>query len=448
MDATDCADGTFEADITDGFMANEDLLKHSDVLLKPDPSRTVVRPFRPAYPAAYASEPNQRAGVIVERILSLTGPALERELAETVESLDTRHRDVDAMLLRRFEEVSHDVEAGPVDTDRQRLIGAYFSEEFSFESTALFNPSAVVHPDQSGVDSGDTRFVLSLRGIGEGHVSSVTLRTGLWRADGTIVIYDASPTAVPPIIEQTDNSPVAVLDCSKSQHLSETVLFPTLPSQRQGIEDMRLCRFVADDGTVTYYGTYTAYDGRTARSELLTTADFWNLTMCPLTGAMAEAKGMALFPRKIGGKFAMLGRQDSENLWLQLSDDLFHWDGGQKVICPKYSWEFVQIGNCGPPIEIDEGWLVITHGVGTVRNYCLGAALLDKDDPSKLLARTPQPILEPSPNERDGYVPNVVYSCGSLARGRDLLLPYGVADSFTGFATCSIDDLLARMEPV
>ena len=196
-----------------------------------------------------------------------------------------------------------------------------------------------------------------------------------------------------------------------------------------------------------YYGTYTAYDGRNARSELLTTSDFWHLTMQPLTGAMADAKGMALFPRRIGGKFAMLGRQDSENLWLQTSDDLLHWDDGQKVICPKYSWEFVQIGNCGSPIEIDEGWLVITHGVGTVRNYCLGAALLDKDDPSKVLMRTPLPILEPSPKQRDGYVPNVVYSCGSMVRGRDLLLPFGVADSFCGFATCSIDDLLARMEP-
>ena len=209
-------------------------------------------------------------------------------------------------------------------------------------------------------------------------MSSVTLRTGLWRADGEIVIFDASPTAVPPIIKQAEGSSVAELDCSQSQHLSETVLFPTLPSQRQGIEDMRLCRFVEDGGAVMYYGTYTAFDGRTARSELLTTADFWSLTMCPMTGAMAEAKGMALFPRRIGGKFAMLGRQDSENLWFQTSDDLEHWDDGRIVLSPLHSWEFVQIGNCGSPIEIDEGWLVITHGVGTVRNYCLGAALLDK----------------------------------------------------------------------
>lgn len=427
-------------------MPNGDLLKHSDVMLKPDPSRTVVRPFDPQYPGAYANGDNARTKAIVKRILTLDAQGMERELSETTESLDTRHRDVDPMLLRRFTEMCPDIDASQIDDDRKRLIGAYFSEEFSFESAALFNPSAVVHPSQDGVDEGCTRFVLTLRGIGEGHVSSVTLRTGLWHANGEVEIYDASQTAVPPIIKQTDGSPVAELDCSGSEHLSETVLFPTLPSQRQGIEDMRLCRFTDDDASVTYYGTYTAYDGRTARSELLSTPDFWHLTMQPMSGAMAEAKGMALFPRKIGGKYAMLGRQDSENLWLQLSDDLLHWDDGQKVICPRYSWEFVQVGNCGSPIEIDEGWLVITHGVGTVRNYCLGAALLDKDDPSRVLMRTPVPILEPSPEERDGYVPNVVYSCGSIARGRDLLLPYGVADSFTGFATCSIDDLLGAME--
>ncbi|HTI31529.1 MAG TPA: glycoside hydrolase family 130 protein [Sphingomonas sp.] len=423
-----------------------DLLKHSIVMLKPDPSRTVIRPFAPEYPSAYANGSAGRRHVIVERILSMDARAVERELAEMTESLDARHRDVDPLLMRRFAEICPDIDGDTLDHDRKRLVGAYFSEEFSFESAALFNPSAVEHPDQNGVDEGCTRFVLTLRGIGEGHVSSVTLRTGLWHADGEIEIYDASQRAVPPIIKQEDGSPVAELDCSQSEHLSETVLFPTLPSQRQGIEDMRLCRFIENDGSVMYYGTYTAYDGRNARSELLTTGDFWHLTMRPMTGAMAEAKGMALFPRRIGGKFAMLGRQDSENLWFQTSDDLLHWDDGQKVIGPKYSWEYVQIGNCGSPIEIDEGWLVITHGVGTVRNYCLGAALLDKDDPSQVLARTPLPILEPSPNQRDGYVPNVVYSCGSMVRGRELLLPFGVADSFCAFATCSVDDLLARME--
>ena len=184
----------------------------------------------------------------------------------------------------------------------------------------------------------------------------------------------------------------------------------------------------------------------TPRSELLETEDFYTFDMRPMTGNAAAAKGMALFPRKIGGKFAMLSRQDNENVWLLMSDDLYHWEGGKKLIEPKYPWEFVQMGNCGSPIEIDEGWLVLTHGVGTVRNYCMGAALLDKDDPSKVLKRMPKPLVEPSPDERDGYVPNVVYSCGSLINGRTLLLPYGVADDFATLATVSIDDMLAAME--
>lgn len=427
-------------------MPDGDLLKHSDVMLKPDPSRTVVRPFDPQYPSAYAGNGASRTKAIVERILSLDAKGMERELAETTESLDTRHRDVDPLLLRRFAEMCPDLDAASLDNDRKRLIGAYFSEEFSFESAALFNPSAVVAPDQSDMSEGDTKFFVSLRGIGEGHVSSVTYREGVWHADGSIEVKPPTPTAIPPLIKEGEDGAIARLDCSATNDISELVLFPTLPSQRQGIEDMRLCRFIEDDGEAKYYGTYTAYDGLHARSELLSVIGFQQLAMHGLTGAMADAKGMALFPRKIGGKYAMLGRQDSENLWLQLSDDLYHWDGGQKVISPKYSWEFVQVGNCGSPVEIDEGWLVITHGVGTVRNYCLGAVLLDKDDPSKVLMRTPVPILEPSPEERDGYVPNVVYSCGSIARERELLLPYGVADSFSGFATCSIDDLLAKME--
>jgi predicted GH43/DUF377 family glycosyl hydrolase len=206
-----------------------------------------------------------------------------------------------------------------------------------------------------------------------------------------------------------------------------------------------MVHFTEDDGSTLYYGTYTAFDGSIARSELLSGSSFDNFSMHPLTGSAAQGKGMALFPRRIDGRYAMLGRQDNENIWLHYSDDVTHWEGGEKLMMPQQWWEFVQIGNCGSPIEIDEGWLVITHGVGTVRNYCIGAALLDKTDPSKVLARTKDPILWPSPDQRDGYVPNVVYSCGALVRGRDLLLPYGVADSFTAFNSAKIDDLLGAM---
>lgn len=228
--------------------------------------------------------------------------------------------------------------------------------------------------------------------------------------------------------------------------ISETVLFPTLPSQRQGIEDMRLVRFVEDDGRVTYHGTYTAFSGAEARSELLSTTDFKSFEMRALSGEVASAKGMALFPRRIDGRYVTLGRQDNKNIWLNVSDDLLHWNSGVKLVEPRYPWEFVQMGNCGSPLEIDEGWLVLTHGVGTVRNYCIGACLLDKKDPSKLLVRTPRPVIAPSPHERDGYVPNVVYSCGALLGDRTLLLPYAVADSFSAFGSLSVEDLLACME--
>ncbi|MEP6840399.1 MAG: glycosidase, partial [Bradyrhizobium sp.] len=203
---------------------------------------------------------------------------------------------------------------------------------------------------------------------------------------------------------------------------------------------------VDDDGNATYLGTYTAFSGGRIRQEILRTTDFVTIDLSALRGPGTDNKGMALFPRKIGGRYVMLGRQDHENIWLQMSDDLYAWGTGVKVVEPRWPWELIQIGNCGSPIEIDEGWLVITHGVGAVRNYCLGACLLDKDDPSKLLARLTEPLIRPDPGEHDGYVPNVVYSCGAMVHQRTLLLPYAIADSFTTFASVPLDRLLAAME--
>jgi predicted GH43/DUF377 family glycosyl hydrolase len=424
------------------------MLDHYDVILRPDPSRTVIRPFSPEYPEPFRTPGESRAQVIAERVIELDAEALEAAHQQVVLSLDERHRDVDALLARRFDEIADRLSAPDrMSEEQRRLVAAYLSEEYAFEAAALFNPSAVLHPDQSTAPEGGVRFALSLRGIGEGHVSSVTFRTGSW-VPGQAPLVDApSPTSVPPIVVREDEeSAVAELHCGGSRELSETILFPTLPSQRQGIEDVRLVRFTDDEGEVTYHGTYTAFSGASARPEMLTGIDFRSFEMRPLTGEAAGAKGMALFPRKVGGRYMMLGRQDSECIWLHSSDELFHWDGGSRIVAPRYPWEFVQMGNCGSPIEIDEGWLVLTHGVGPVRNYCMGACLLDKQDPSRLLARTPLPILEPSPNERDGYVPNVVYSCGALLHGRDLLIPYGVADDFTAFAGTTVDALLAAME--
>ena len=425
------------------------ILDHHDLILRPDPARTVVRPFQLEYPSAFQVAGHSRAAAIVARVLTLDDAMLATELALVTASLDDRHRNVDAMLLRRYDDVAATLPARPdIEASRRRLIGAYFSEEFSYEAAALFNPSAVLAPDQSGAPEGGVRFVLSLRGIGEGHVSSVAFRTGSWVPGAAPTVDPPSPIAVPPVIEGDNVADGAVvkLHCGGSKEISETVIFPMLPSQHQGIEDVRLVRFTDDDGSVTYHATYTAFSGAAARPELLSGRDFHEFEMRALTGDAAGAKGMALFPRRIAGQFVMLGRQDSESIWLHRSDDILHWEGGGKIVSPKYPWEFIQMGNCGSPIEVDEGWLVFTHGVGTVRNYCVGACLLDKDDPSKLLARTPEPILTPDAHDRDGYVPNVVYSCGALAVGRDVLLPYGVADNFAAFATTTVDRLLASME--
>lgn len=431
-------------------MSGTDLMTHSKVILHPDPSRTVVRPFEPGDPDGYAVKGHSRAERIAKRVLTLDEVALKEEYKRITDSFSSRLDDVEGMLMLRFEHVERlGVDPSGMSKLQKLVIGGYFSEEYSFEAAALFNPSIVRHHDQSGVPEGSVRFVLSLRGIGEGHVSSVTFRTGTWTPGGEIEIDQPCPAGIPPQLERSEGEKgheSIYLHCGGSRDISETVLFPFTDAQRRGIEDVRLCSFEEDDGRISHLGTYTAFDGITARSELLRISeDLHHFEMHPFRGAAAQSKGMALFPRRIDGRYVMLGRQDNENVWLMRSDDMLTWEGGEILIPPKYQWEFVQMGNCGSPIEIDEGWLVITHGVGSARNYCIGASLLDKDDPGKLLKRLALPLVHPSPKERDGYVPNVVYSCGALIHDRMLLLPYGVADSFTTFATVPVDDVLAAM---
>ena len=424
------------------------LFKHSKLHLAPNAARTVIRPFDPQYPDAFKDVTPNRTERIVDAVLAMTPDELAERRRDMIASLDHRHRNLDRLLQRRYEEVADRVPAAATASDEAKaVIGAYFSEEYSFEAAALFNPGMVLHPDQDGAPAGGVRFLLSLRGIGEGHISSVTFRTGAWSPRDGFTIDKVSETAVSPRIEDADVSSDGVtrIMCDGSENPSESVLFPVTPSQRQGIEDLRMCRFVEDDGTVDHIGTYTAFDGRIARSELLRGFGHNTFEMRPLKGSAAETKGMALFPRRVDGHYVMLARQDNENIWLLRSDDLYTWEGGKKLIEPRYPWDLCQMGNCGSPIELDEGWLVITHGVGQVRNYSMGAALLDKADPSKVLARTPEPILRPSPKERDGYVPNVVYSCGAMVHDGTLLLPYGIADNFAAFATCGVGALLKVM---
>ncbi len=428
-----------------------DIVTHLPLLLKPDATRVVIRPFSPAEDEPeFATAGCTRAQRIADRVLALDASAVAQELHGVVANLSDHHRDVEEVLLRRFHDINGlSIAAAAVSDDQAHLIGAYFSEEYAFEAAALFNPSIASAPDQTGVPDGALRFVLALRGVGEGHISSITFRTGMLLKEGSVTVDAASERAVSPRIKMipggAPDDPGVRLFCEDSQDLSETVIFPVTDRQRHGIEDLRLVRFIDDDGNATYLGTYTAFSGSDSREELLRTTDFKRIDLTALGGGAVKAKGMALFPRKIAGKYFMLGRQDHENIWLLTSDDLYRWDGGAKLVTPRWPWEFVQMGNCGSPIEIAEGWLVLTHGVGAVRNYCIGACLLDKDDPAKVLARVTMPLISPDAAERYGYVPNVVYSCGALVHGRLLLLPYAIADNVTTFATVPLDALLAAM---
>jgi predicted GH43/DUF377 family glycosyl hydrolase len=417
--------------------------------LRPDPARVVVRPFKPATePRDLNPTDRTRANHIVDRVMALDAASVASLLAEVLENFIGRHRN----LLETFEARADEMEAAftghlPFTQDQRRLIGAYFMNEYSFEAAALFNPSIVSHPDQSGVAEGARRFILSLRAVGEGHVSSLTFRSGLVAADGNVSVDPPARLAsMPKVRALSAEDPDRVeLNFNPDEDISERVIFPVLPSQSNGVEDARFVEF-DERGTKTFYATYTAYTGRSIRSELIETQDFARFRMTPLRGDAARNKGMALFPRKIAGKYAMIARQDNENLYLIYSDDLYCWNGGEAILKPRFPWEFVQIGNCGSPIELDEGWLLLTHGVGPVRRYSIGAVLLDKENPSRILARSREPLVRPEPSNREGYVPNVVYTCGAMRHKERVVLPYAVSDTFCTVATMKISALLESLQ--
>lgn len=418
--------------------------------LRPDPSRVVVRPFRPATePRDLNPTDKTRANHIVDRVLALDAASAQQQLVEVLENFEGRHRNLLATFEARADEMEDALAPHSAFSRVQRqLVGAYFMHEYSFEAAALFNPSIVLHPDQSGAPEGGCRFILSVRAVGEGHISSLTFRTGIVDGDGRLSIDHASRLAtIPRVAGRTDScdGECVTLVFSGDQDISERVIFPVTLAQSNGIEDARFVVF-EDAGQRSFYATYTAYNGRAIRSELLETTDFLSFRMAPLGGAAARNKGMALFPRRIDGRYAMIGRQDNENLYLIYSDDLRVWDGGVAILAPRYPWEFVQIGNCGSPILIDEGWLLLTHGVGAVRKYAIGAVLLDRDDPSRVIARLRDPLIRPDPSEREGYVPNVVYTCGAMMHGGRIILPYAVSDTFCNFATIGVGDLIAAMD--
>ena len=360
-----------------------------------------------------------------------------------------RHWQIEAVFDQRFIEIEPKlgVDTHLLTTDQKRLIGAYFCHEYSFAAAALMNPSVVRHPDQSGLIDGSVRMIMSLRAVGEGHISSIAFREGIISPGQKLRLLAEPRTATAALLtngQQIEAGAAQVRrhdDCT----ISGTVIFPVTEAQRNGLEDLRLVDFEHDDGSSEWIGTYTAYSGSAIRSEMLRTRDFRDFTLEPMEGAAARNKGMALFPRTINGQYFMIGRQDGKNLFLLQSDRLNHWEDGALLITPEFPWEFIQIGNCGAPIELDEGWLVLTHGVGAMRKYSIGAILLDKDDPSKVIGRTRLPILSAADEDREGYVPNVVYTCGALRVGEDIFMPYGVADSSVCFAFFPIAALLRSL---
>ena len=435
--------------LADNSTPQTTFLNRQALYLRPDPTRVLVRPFKPATePRDLNPTDKTRANHIVDRVLALSPEMAASQLDEILGNFQGRHRN----LIGKFESRAAEMEDALADhtvfdTVQRRLIGAYFLNEYSFEASALFNPSIVCAPDQTGSPRGGCRFILSLRAVGEGHVSSMTFRSGTISADGSVSVDPTARLASSPEIKSRTSSldgDIVEVAFDPEEDISERVIFPITESQTHGIEDARFVEF-EDEGKRTFYATYTAYTGRAIRSELIQTDDFLSFRMSPLRGSASRNKGMALFPRKINGKYAMIGRQDNENLHLIYSDDLYCWDGGQPILKPEYPWEFVQIGNCGSPIELAEGWLLLTHGVGPVRKYSIGAVLLDKQDPSKVLGRSCEPLVRPVPSEREGYVPNVVYTCGAMRHKDLIILPYAVSDTFSCFATIRIASLLQSL---
>jgi predicted GH43/DUF377 family glycosyl hydrolase len=426
------------------------ILSRQALYLRPDPARVVVRPFKPATePRDLNATDKTRANHIVDRVLALDPETAASQLSDVLENFQGRHRNLLAVFEARADEMEDAFAAHATFTrEQRRLVGAYFLLEYSFEAAALFNPSIVPHLDQSGAPQGGQRFILSLRAVGEGHVSSLTFRAGSIAADGSVTVDPSARLASIPKLKSRILGPhgdQVELVFTPDEDISERVIFPVTDAQSNGIEDARFVRFDAG-GEHIYYATYTAYNGRAIRSELLETRDFLSFRMSPLAGTAVKNKGMALFPRRVGGQYAMIARQDNENLYLIYSDDLYTWNGGRAILKPKFPWEFVLIGNCGSPIELDEGWLLFTHGVGPVRKYSIGAVLLDKNDPSKVLARAREPLVRPEAFEREGYVPNVVYTCGAMRHNDQIILPYAVSDTFSNFATVKIAALLNMLD--
>jgi predicted GH43/DUF377 family glycosyl hydrolase len=480
------------------------LVRRSPVRMGPDTSRVVTRLFVPGHEGFDQQE--SRSNSVLQRVLELSDEEVQQSLDDILSRFSARHRALTETFLQHADELADRLSPErQLSRTRRLLLGATFTSEYAVEGAALCNPSMVLHPDQSGTRTGDVRFVMSLRAIGEGHSSSVGFRTGTVSASADVV-FDPAPTFAtkgrrdevilvaevfkgelrrlrasvddadyvlrhlgPEFTSAELEARLGLLETHVATRkqarktigqirriaersygvsfdsdtpLSERVLLPAMSAESRGMEDARFVRFLDEDAGDTYYASYTAYNGTDIGQQLLETRDFLHFTSSPMVGAAAANKGLALFPRKIGGRFAALSRSDRESNSITYSDNPHRWEEGLACQAPTRSWEVVQLGNCGSPLETEAGWLVLTHGVGPMRTYSIGAILLDLEDPTRIIGRLGQPLLSPIPGEQDGYVPNVVYSCGALLHAGTLVLPYGIGDSAIGVAAISIEELL------
>jgi len=465
-------------------------------------------------PRLHLPDDTRRISKIIQRVLDLPAATADALLAQVIADFSNRHKNIQAVFDRHLSKVKDFVPADVMLSKTQEaLIGAYFTMEYSIESAALFNPSLVPHPDQSGLESGSQRFIMSLRATGEGHLSSIVFRSGVLDAQNAIVFDPISDYVVTPdtyldpiydlllfrlkLIEMGADNDVThhllnqmpeafsyyglkrnlealrehplfpvehqnrtfeiiywlansnyEIYFEHDQPISERVIFPSSKIESRGIEDARFVQFHNDDGQVTYYASYTAYNGVSILPQFIETKDFIKFKISTLNGKAVQNKGMALFPRKIHDQYVMLSRQDGENNRIMFSDNIHFWQEAQIIQEPAQPWEFIQLGNCGSPLETKAGWIVLTHGVGPMRQYCIGAMLLDLENPTKIIARLKEPLLAPHEGEREGYVPNVVYSCGTLIHNNELVIPYAMSDLMSGIATVRVSELLEAMQPV
>jgi predicted GH43/DUF377 family glycosyl hydrolase len=442
---------------------------------------------------------------IVSRVKLLSEDEVENYMIEVQKDFSRRHRNLEEVLLNNYGRVCKEYkeDISWFSDARKLLLGSFFTKEYSIQSAALFNPSIVPHPDQSGLAPGEQRFIMSLRATGEGHISSVIFKTGTIDNNGRIAldagsgyftslkkntqktysidfikervtlisnfkkeILDALPesftanealSAIGKEYPKDDSEAISVkiieqvfdtnyeLESSVALPITEKVIFPNARAESMGMEDVRLVKFTHDNGETCYYGTYTAYDGHHIKTQLIETKDFDVFDIRTLSGNAISDKGMALFPEKIKGKYVMISRQGGEKMQIMFSENLYRWDDYQLLMEPEYPWEMVQLGNCGSPFKTEKGCVLLTHGVGPMRTYVISAILLDLEDPSKIIGRLDHPLIKADEKEREGYVPNVVYTCGYLPHGSLLLIPYAVSDSATGFVTLDLNELLNEM---